>query len=70
MIAPLTSYLTISSGELYGSLDIDIIDDTVKEQNETFLITVHIQDSCLSLVINGNDTFTITITDNEGIYIT
>ena len=69
MTAPSTSSLTISSGELFGSLNIEIIDDTVKEQNETFLIAVHIQDSCLPLIIDGNDTFTITIIDNEGIVI-
>jgi len=61
------SSLTISSGELSGSLPIEVIDDIVKEQDETFLITVHIQDSCLPLVINGNNTFAITIIDNEGI---
>ena len=66
---PSTSSLTISSGELFGSFDIEIIDDTVKEQNETFLIAVRIQDSCLPLVIDGNDTFTVTIIDNEGTYI-
>ena len=66
---PSTSSLIISSGELFGSLDIEIIDDTVKEQNETFLIAVRIQDSCLPLVIDGNNTFTVTIIDNEGTYV-
>lgn len=61
-----TSSVTISSGELFGSLNMEIIDDTVKEQNETFIIRVHVETSCLPLVIKGNNNFTITIIDNEG----
>ena len=63
---PSMSSLTIGRGELSGSLSIEIIDDAVKEQNETFLITVLILDSCLPLVFDENDTFAITIIDNEG----
>lgn len=69
MNAPSTSSLTIRSGELFGSLSIEVIDDAVQEQNETFVITVQIQPSCLPLVINGNNNSTITIIDNEGSYI-
>lgn len=68
MAAPSVSSLIISSGEIFGSIKMKIIDDTIKEQNETFFITVHIQDNCLPLIINGNNTFTVTIIDNEGMY--
>ena len=65
LTAPSTS-LTIISGELSGSLKIEVNDDTVKEENETFLISVYIQDSCLPLVINRNNNFTITVIDDDG----
>jgi len=67
----LQSSLTISSGEIFGSFNVKIIDDTIQEQNETFHVTVQLQHSCLPLSINGKDSesFEITIIDNEGNYI-
>ena len=61
-----SSSLTISSGELFASVNIEVNDDTVKEENKTFLISVLIQNNCLPLVINGNNNFTITVIDDEG----
>ena len=61
-----SSSLTINSGELFGSVIVEVIDDTVKEENETFFVSVHIQKNCLPLVITGNNNFAITVIDDEG----
>ena len=44
----------------------NIIDDTVQEENETFSLTVDLQSSCLPVTINGDHSYTITIIDDEG----
>ena len=61
-----SSSVTIPSGGLFVSYSVDIIDDTVQEENETFSLTVDLQPSCLPVSINGDQSFTITIIDDEG----
>ena len=69
----LTSAFKIVSGSASGSISINIIDDTVQENNETFNVTLQLQplSSCLpvTLAIAGENSFTITIIDDEGYYI-
>jgi len=62
----LTSSVTIPRGELSVSFSVNIIDDSVQEENETFSLTVDLQSSCLPITINGDHSFTITIIDDEG----
>jgi len=64
--SPLSTSVTIPSGGLFVSYSVDIIDDTVQEENETFSLTVDLQPSCLPVNINGDQSFTITIIDDEG----
>jgi len=45
---------------------VNIIDDTVQEENETFSLAVALQPSCLPVTINGDHSFIITIIDDEG----
>ena len=66
MSSPLTSSVTIPSGELSVSFSINIIDDTVQEENETFSLTVDLQSGLLLVTNNGNHSFIITIIDDEG----
>ena len=47
----------------------NIIDDTVQEENETFSLTVDLRPCCLPVAINGDHAFTITIIDDEGIVV-
>jgi len=64
--SPLTSTVTIPSGQVSVSFSVNIIDDTVQEENETFSLTIDLQSSCLPVTINGDHSFTITIIDDEG----
>ena len=44
----------------------NIIDDSVQEQNETFILSIDPQHSYFPVTINGDYSFTITIIDDEG----
>ena len=69
----LTSAVKIVGGSASGSISINIIDDTMQEYNETFNVTLQLEplSSCLpiTLAIAGENSFTITIIDDEGYYI-
>ena len=58
--------VTISSGELVAPFNVNITDDTIQEENETFSITFDLPSSCLPVTVNGDHSFTITIIDDEG----
>ena len=65
----LTSTVSIVSGSRPGSVRINILHDTVQEYNETFNVTLQLQPdfSChLPITLNGENSFTITIIDDEG----
>ena len=64
MSTALVFNVTISAGSTSSSFSIDIIDDMIQEDNETFNIAIILLPSCLSLSV-GNSSSTVTITDNE-----
>ena len=66
VLSPLTPTVTIPSGQVSVSFSVNIIDDSVQEENETFSLTVDLQSSCLPVTINGDHSYTITIIDDEG----
>ena len=57
--------VTISAGSSSESFDVDIIDDMIQEDNETFNIAIRLLPSCLSLSL-GTSSSTVTIIDNDG----
>ena len=65
MSSPLMFNVTISSGSLSQSFDVDIINDMIQEDNETFNIAIRLLPSCLSLSL-GTSSSTVTIIDNDG----
>ena len=65
--SPPTSSIVIASGELSGSFSVNIIDDKVKEENETFTVTLSLQSDDGQLFINEHHSFTITIIDDDAI---
>ena len=58
--------VTISAGST-SSFSIDIINDTIQEDNETFNITIRLLPSCLSLSL-GTSSSTVMIIDDDGNY--
>ena len=64
MSTALVFNVTISAGSTSSSFSIDIINDMIQEDNETFNIAIILLPSCLSLSV-GNSSSTVTITDNE-----
>ena len=56
--------VTIPAGRLSSSFSIDIIDDIIQEDNETFNIAIRLVPSCLSLSL-GTASSTVTIVDND-----
>ena len=44
----------------------NVVNDSIQEENETFSLTVDLQSSCLPVTINDDHSFTITIIDDEG----
>ena len=63
--------VTISAGSLSQSFDVDIIDDMIQEDNETFNSAIRLLPSCLSLSL-GTSSSTVTIIDdgtNNNMYI-
>ena len=65
MSSPLVFNVTISAGSLSQSFDVDIINDMIQEDNETFNIAIRLLPSCLSLSL-GTSSSTVTIIDNDG----
>ena len=65
MSSPLMFNVTISAGSLSLSFDVDIINDMIQEDNETFNIAIRLLPSCLSLSL-GTSSSTVTIIDNDG----
>ena len=57
--------ITITAGSSSESFDVDIIDDMILEDNETFNIAIRLLPSCLSLSL-GTSSSTVTIIDNDG----
>ena len=60
--------LNISAGSTSSSFSIDIINDMIQEDNETFNITIRLLPSCLSLSV-GTSSSTVMIIDDDGIYM-
>ena len=65
MSSPLMFNVTISAGSLSQSFDVDIINDMIQEDNETFNIAIRLLPSCLSLSL-GTSSSTVTIIDDDG----
>ena len=65
MSSPLMFNVTISAGSLSQLFDVDIINDMIQEDNETFNIAIRLLPSCLSLSL-GTSSSTVTITDDDG----
>ena len=59
--------VTITAGMTSSSFDVDIIDNMIQDGDKMFTITIRLISICLPLTIN-NDTTTVTIIDDEGIY--
>ena len=59
--------VTISAGSTSSSFSIDIINDMIQEDNETFNITITLLPSCLSLSL-GTSSSTVKIIDDDGTY--
>ena len=67
MSSALVFNLTISAGSTSSSFSIDIINDMIQEDNETFNIAIRLLPSCLSLSL-GTSSSTVMISDNDGNY--
>ena len=68
MSSVLVFNVTISAGSTSSSFSIDIINDMIQEDNETFNITIRLLPSCLSLSL-GTSSSTVMIIDNDGNYM-
>ena len=60
--------VTIFAGSTSLSFSIDIINDMIQEDNETFNIAIRLLPSCLLLSLYTSSS-TVMIIDDEGIYI-
>ena len=67
MSTALVFNVTISAGSTSSSFNIDIINDRIQEDNETFNITIKLLPSCLLLSL-GTSSSIVMIVDNDGIY--
>ena len=65
MTTALVFNVTISAGSTSSSFSVDIINDMIQEDNETFNITIRLLPTCLSLTL-GTSSSTVAITDNDG----
>ena len=68
MSSVLVFNVTISAGSTSSLFSIDIINDMIQEDNETFSIEIGILSSCLSLSLDASSS-TVTIIDDEGMYL-
>ena len=57
--------VTISSGTTSSSFDLDVIDNTVQDDNKNFSITMRLISTCLPITIKS-DTSSVTVIDDEG----
>ena len=64
MSSTLVFNVTILAGSTSSSFSIDIINDIIQEDNETFIIAIRSIPSCLSLSL-GTSSSTVTITDDD-----
>ena len=67
MSTALVFNITISAGSRLSSFSIDIINDMIQEDSETFNIAIRLLPSCLSLSL-GTSSSTVKIIDDDGIY--
>ena len=67
MSSALVFNVTISGGSTSSSFSIDIINDMIQEDNETFNIAIRLLPSCLSLSL-GTSSSIVMIIDDDGIY--
>ena len=67
MSSALVFNVTISAGSTSSSFSIDIINDMIQEDNETFNIAIRLLPSCLSLSL-GTSSSTVMIIDDDGNY--
>ena len=67
MSSALVFNVTISAGSTLSSFSIDIINDMIQEDNETFNIAIRLLPSCLSLSL-GTSSSTVMIIDDDGNY--
>ena len=65
MSSELVFNVTISTGSTLSSISVDIINDMIQEDNETFSIAIRLLPSCLLLSL-GTSSSTVTIIDNDG----
>ena len=65
MSSELVFNVTISAGSKSSPFSIDIINDMIQEDNETFNITIKLLPSCLSLSY-GTSSSIVTIIDDDG----
>ena len=61
--SPLTFPATTSTGDVMQCINVNITDDSVSEESETFTVTVTTTSPRVTL---GNNDTIVTITDNEG----
>ena len=66
MSSVLVFNVIISVGSTSSSFSIDIINDMIQEDNETFNIAIRLLLSCLSLSL-GTSSSTVMIIDDDGI---
>ena len=67
MSSALVFNVTISAGSTSSSFSIDIINDMIQEDNETFNIAIRLLPSYLSLSL-GTSSSTVMIIDDDGNY--
>jgi len=60
--------VTISSGMTSSSFDVDIIDNTIQDENKMFSITIRLIPTCLPITIKS-DNADAAIIDDEGIVV-
>ena len=65
MSTSLVFNVTISAGSTLSSFNVDIIDDMIQEDNETFDIEIRLLSSCLQLYLEIFNS-TVTIINKEG----
>ena len=65
MSSVLVFNVTISAGSTSSSFSMDIINDMIQEDNETFNIAIKLLPSCLSLSL-GTSSSIATIIDDDG----
>ena len=68
MSSVLVFNVTISAGSTSSSFSIDIINDNIQEDNETFNIAIKLSPRLLSLSL-GTSSSTVMIIDDDGMYM-